>query len=145
MLPTEPLRSAKWSQWKNHSDLSKFQKFWVYCRCSFVPGPQISKLLYKISAKFVLYIRWSSFNKTFIFPSWVVICMEGSLRTQNFKILTTKFVFLTLNYWTKGICSSLKFVEQNFLPHSEPEFVWAILLSKFIISENTVLFKIQNY
>jgi hypothetical protein len=45
------------------------------------------KIVTKSVIRFVL--RWNLLNKTFISPFWVGICMGGTLRTQNFKILST--------------------------------------------------------
>jgi hypothetical protein len=75
------------------------------CVFILVPGP---KIVTKNGTTFVL--RWNWLNKTFISPFWVEIFMGGSLRTQNFKILSTSlsFKYKIFEQKSKQICSTLK-------------------------------------
>jgi hypothetical protein len=49
------------------------------------------ELLIKSSTRFIL--RWNLLNKTFISPFWVRICIKGTHKTRNFKILSTPLSF----------------------------------------------------
>jgi hypothetical protein len=60
-------------------------------------------------------LRWHLLNKTFISPFWVKICIGGTLRTQNFKILSTllSFKYKIAEQKCNQIGSTVKYVEQN--------------------------------
>jgi hypothetical protein len=84
------------------------------CPYSFHLRPQITpvlfvdlKLLDKSAIIFVL--RWNLLNKTFLSPFWAEICMGGTLRTQNFKILSTQFSLKYNTYLRKIILRLGKF------------------------------------
>jgi hypothetical protein len=88
----------------------------------------------KKATRFIL--RSNLLNKTLIYPFWVAICIRGTLKTRNFKILSAQFCSWTPNYWTK-VPSDLFYGEicciKLSFPLSESEFVWEIPLGLKIL------------